>query len=322
MSVLQDAPKQGASLLRYRPWRGEFRGSWYAVWAIARVALGIMFRRKLFWVLYGFSVLIFLFFFFGQYLLFWLETQVTTGAFSGGSLFRNIPTNQVIRFLRQGSQLDGSAQTFGNLIWFEGFIAVIVLALVGSIVVGNDFRFGSLPFYLAKPISRWHYVLGKCLAVAVFVNLMTTLPAVILFVQYGFIDDPVYFVDNFPLLLGVLGYGAVLTVTLSLLLMATATWLRRTVPMVMVWMALFVLFRLLARALVDGMRFDERWRLIDLWNDLYLVGNALMGLPHDEIRPRSQAHPAYWEAAAVVGGVCLLCLTYLHRRIRAVEVVT
>ena len=51
---------------------------------------------------------------------------------------------------------------------------MIVLALAGAVLVGNDFRFGSLPFYLSKPLGRWHYVLGKCLAVAVFVNLMTT----------------------------------------------------------------------------------------------------------------------------------------------------
>ena len=64
-----------ASLLHYRPWRGTFRGPWSSVWPIARVALGMMFRRKLFWVLYGFGLLIFLMFFFGQYLLAWAETQ-------------------------------------------------------------------------------------------------------------------------------------------------------------------------------------------------------------------------------------------------------
>ena len=54
-----------------------------------------------------------------------------------------------------------------------------MLALAGSVLVGNDFLHGSLPFYLSKPIGRWHYVLGKCLAIGVFVNLMTTLPAIL-----------------------------------------------------------------------------------------------------------------------------------------------
>ena len=37
-------------------------------------------------------------------------------------------------------------------------------------LVGNDFTHRSLVFYLAKPIRRWHYLLGKCLAVAAVVG--------------------------------------------------------------------------------------------------------------------------------------------------------
>ena len=73
---------------------------------------------------------------------------------------------------------------------------MIVLALAGSVLVGNDFRFGSLPFYLSKPLGRWHYVLGKCLAVAVFVNVMTTILALILLVEYGLLDSWDYFVEH------------------------------------------------------------------------------------------------------------------------------
>jgi hypothetical protein len=36
---------------------------------------------------------------------------------------------------------------------------------------------------------------------------------------------------------------------------------------------------------------------------------------------RSERQPAVGEAALVLGGVCLLCLIYLNRRIRAVEIV-
>ena len=109
-------------------------------------------------------------------------------------------------------------------------MVMILLALAGSILVGNDFHFGSLPFYLSKPLSRWHYVAGKCLAVAVFVNLMTTVPALVLFVQYGLLDSWDYFLrDGWvlarmnwgdsqvsvrtpnPLLLGIIAYGLSLT---------------------------------------------------------------------------------------------------------------
>src|SRR5688572_13208261 len=57
------------SLLGYRPWTGGFRGSWNSPLPIARIALRMVFRRKLFWGLYIFGLLNFFVFFSGIYLL-------------------------------------------------------------------------------------------------------------------------------------------------------------------------------------------------------------------------------------------------------------
>jgi hypothetical protein len=276
--------------------------------------------------------MIFLLFFFGQYLLIWAETQMAeqTVPVLG---FRTTPA-QLIHLLRDILKLNGSGETYRNFFWYQGYMVMVVLALAGSILVGNDFRFGSLPFYLSKPLGRRHYLLGKCLATAVFVNLLTTLPALILFVQYGFLESWDYFtgkgwgsgperaglgVPVNPLLVGILGYGLVLTVCLSLLLVATASWLRRTVPLIMVWTTLFFFLRLLAATLVDGLQYHPRWRLIDLWNNMYLLGNYCLGMAHRTLYPAPQ--PTFAEAALVLGAVCLLCLIQLMLRIRAVEVV-
>jgi ABC-type transport system involved in multi-copper enzyme maturation permease subunit len=264
-----------------------------------------MFRRKLFWGLYALSLLFFLMFFFGQYLVAYAWTQ-------------DVP-DWLIDRLRKGMNLDGSATTYRNFFRLQGSMVVIVLALGGSVVMGNDFHFGSLPFYLAKPLSPWHYLGGKFLAVAVFINLMTTLPAVALFVQFGLLTDWAYFTDNAGLLAGILGYGLVLTGFLGSLLLGLASWLRQTIPLMMAWTALFFFLRQLAFALVRVLRYDPRWRLIDLWNDSWLVGNALLGIPHEQVRPGPQ--PAFHEAALVLTGVTLVCLIYLSRRIRAVEIV-
>ena len=79
---------------------------------------------------------------------------------------------------------------------------------------------------------------------------------------------------------------------------------------------MFFFFRLLAITLVDGFRYDPRLRLIDLWNNTYLVGNLCLG--NELIRG---AQPAVYQAALVLGVLTLLCLIYLNRRIRAVEIV-
>ncbi len=307
----------GASLLHYRPWRGEFRSSALSIWPIARISLWMIFRRKLFWLLYALALLIFFMFFFGQYLLAWAETQTAEESVRIGVL--RAEPGRVVHMLREVLRLNGTGYTYRNFFWYQGYMVMIVLALAGSILVGNDFHFGSLPFYLSKPIGRWQYLVGKCLAVGVFINLMTTLPAVVLFVQYGLLDSWDYFLDNGRLLLGILAYGLLLTVSLSLLLVATSTWLRRTVPMIMTWTTLFFFFRLLALALVDGFHYDRRWRLIDLWNDTYVLGSACLGMAHDTIRPVEQ--PTVLEAGLLLGALSILCLIYLNLRIRAVEIV-
>src|ERR1700722_2980707 len=64
------------TLLHYRSWQGEFHSPWWSVWPIARVALGTLLRRKMFWTLYAFGLLLFLMFFFGSFLLAWADAQL------------------------------------------------------------------------------------------------------------------------------------------------------------------------------------------------------------------------------------------------------
>jgi len=299
-------------LLHYRPWRGEFRSPVASAWPIARVCLAIMFRRKLFWGLYALGLSIFLLYFFGQFLLAWAADQM--GESNVPVMGLRVTPTQLIDIFRKSLRLDGSGETYANYFWFQGYMVMILLALAGSILMGNDIHYGTMPFYLSKPLSRWHYLLGKCLAVGVFVNLMTTLPALVLFAQWGFLDS-----WNFELLPGILIYGLVLTVLLSLMLTATAAWLRRTVPMLMAWATVFLFFRLLAVAMVEQLKFHRNWRLIDLWNDAYLVGYYCLG--NDLGRLYSSAQPEIYLAVAVLCGISLFCLLYLIQRIRGVEIV-
>ena len=307
---------QTDTLLRYRPWRGTPRGPLYASAAMARASLKLLLRRRLMWGLFALGLLVFFFFFYAQYLVVWISNQLATETVR----FAGIPVSagNLTRFLDRLA-LNGTAHTFGNFIWYQGYVLVIVLALAGSVLVGNDFFHGSLPFYLSKPIGRWHYVLGKCLAVGVLINLLTTIPAVLLWLEAGLLYDwETYYLDNFDLLLGIMGYGLTLTVTLSLLVVATAVWVRRTVPLAMIWMGLFALLPMLAGWLVDATK-DERWRLIDLWNDLYLCGLCCLRADPATIRPQPQ--PEYGEAWLAVAAVVAACVLYLRRRIQAVEIV-
>jgi ABC-2 type transport system permease protein len=317
------------NLLHYREWHGRLRGAWASVWPIGRVALGTLLRRKLFWALYAVTLLLFLMFFFGTFLLNWLETQLT-GPIQIGN-FKADP-DRVMLTVRQALQvLQGNHQTFAYFFIYQGSAVMVVLAFAGAVLVGNDITHRSLAFYLAKPLTRWHYIAGKVLAVAIVVHLLLTLPALALFVQHG-LDDLSYFGDpdffakqgttgpgGLQLLLGILGFGMVFCICLGLLLVATATWAKRTMPLVLVWTTLFMFIRLLVGMLVDRLHYAAEWRLLDLWNNLCLVGFALLGFNESDIRPQPQ--PGFLEAGLVLIGVCLACLIYLNRRTRAVEVI-
>jgi len=296
-----------------------FLGLWALVvysraWPIARLSLLLLLRRRLFWAVYALGLVSFLLFFFGQYLMSWAVTQLGEQSVRVGGFGRANPA-ELVRVFRDVLKLNGSAETFRSFFQLEVYGVMIVLALAGSILIGNDLRFGSLSFYLSRPISSWDYLLGKGLAVAAFINLMTTIPALILFVQYGLLESWDYFLTSGHLMVGIIGYGLSLTVVLTTLLLATAVWVQRTVPLIMVWTSLFIFCPLLSRALVDALRLDPRWRLIDLWNDLYLVGSRLLQVD------LSRTQPDWQEAALVLTGVCVLCLSYLILRIRAVEIV-
>jgi hypothetical protein len=287
-------------------------------WPIARVSLLMLFRRRLFWGLYALSVMVFLCYFFGQYMMSWAQGLLGESDIRVGGVTRVNP-KWLLETFRDTLHFNGSAQTFRDFFWYEANTVMIALAFSGAVLIGNDLRFGSMAFYLSKPISTWHYLLGKGLAVAVFLNLFTTVPAVVLWVQFGMLESWEYFVENSHLLLGILGYGLILSTSLTIVLLTMAAWLRQTVPLIMAWMTLFVFAQAVSGALVDGLKFSPRWRLMDLWNSTFVIGNACLSMDPLKMRPSPQ--PEVWEASVVLLGVCIACLSYLIPRVRAVEIV-
>src|SRR5438128_8433515 len=157
---LGEHDRMAVELLHYRPWRGTLRASAWSIWPIARSSLGMIFRRKLFWALYGLGLAFFLMFFFGQYLLSFVQAQP------------GIIGDIIARAKKNISWMDGEAHYYRDFLRLQSSMVMVILALTGSILVGNDFHFNSLTFYLSKPITPRHYLLGKAAAVSVFVNLM------------------------------------------------------------------------------------------------------------------------------------------------------
>jgi len=287
-------------LAGYRPWRGQLRPPWLACWSIVRTGLWIVLRRPIFWVLLGLGLIIFLFHFAVIYLKAQLEAQ---GVPAGRFLDRFIVT--------------GTGEAYLNFMFAQGVVTMLLLAFAGSVLMGGDYQQGGLTFYFSRRISKRHYIAGKLLAIGAVVGMITALPALVLYIEYGMFSSSIdYFRGNMRILVGILGYGALLAGALSLMLAAVASWVPRTVPLVMTWTGIFVLLPALGESL-RHISDNRIWRLLNLRYDLYLLGGKFFGALRVE---RDEPELVRW-AGWIVASVCLTCLLVVVRRVRAVEVV-
>lgn len=198
----------------------------------------------------------------------------------------------------------------------QSAITTVMLAFAGARLIGADHRRGGMVFYLTRAIDRRHYLVGKLLTVGLLVSLMTTIPALILFLEQGILGASwKYFVDHWRLPVAILGYGLVLAGVQSCLLIAIASWIPKTVPMSMLWLGLYVLSAAAAHHLHSASN-NRYWLLISIWEDMLLLGNSLFrNLPADRV-------PGPGLAALVLASLCLISLVLGWRCIKVVEVVS
>ena len=285
--------------LSYREWSGHLRSPWLTCWVIARTGAVLVLRRKMFWCLLGLALVNFLF----TFALVYLKAELT------------VKTPQLSPFLDR-VLVTGAGRMYRDFMFAQGTVTMLLLVFAGSMLVGSDYSQGGLTFYLSRRMSRRHYIVGKLLAIGLLVSLITTVPALVLYAEYGLLTDSLsYFRENIRILFGILGYGAVLAVVLSLLIFALASWIQKAVPLVMSWAALFV-FLPAVGAILREVYDDRRWRLLILWRDIRLLGSWCFGALDSE-----QDLQFAWWSLWIVLGLCLCCLIVSVPRVRAVEVV-
>ena len=124
-----------------------------------------------------------------------------------------------------------------------------------------------------------------------------------------------YFRENFKIVFGIIGYGLLLSLSMGLLLLALVSWMPRPVPLVILWGGLFVFLPILSSVLAETLRDSEvkleesSWRLLDLWNNLYIVGSKFFGV---EL-------PLFNGAIVVIFTVCLFSITAIFFRLRYLQ---
>ncbi|MCL4202467.1 MAG: ABC transporter permease subunit [Pirellulaceae bacterium] len=280
----------------YRGWSQRLRPAWMACLPLATNGVRLIVRKKLFWLLLALAALNFLFAFATIY----LKAQVSA---------ENPAISQFVD--RVLTSMTGEGKSFRDFMFAQGTVTMLLLAFAGELLVGGDYRHGGLTFYLSRRIARRHYVIGKLLSISLVVSLTTTVPALILYAEYGLLTDSTsYFRENWRIAVGIVGYGALMALVLSLLLFALASWFPRTVPLVMCWACVFVLLPALG-ALLREVFDDRRWQLLMLWRNIRLLGSWCFGA----VTAERDLLLLPW-AVAVVAGVSVVCLLAVLPRVR------
>ncbi len=288
----------------YHGWQGQLRSPWWACLAIVRVALVQVFRNKAYWLLLFLGAL--------RFLAFWSIIYAVTQL--------ALPQDVRDRFLEQFGFSANSdlAQDNGyiNFIQGQSVIVMILLAFSGSLLVGSDFRLRTLPFYLSRRINKAQYIVGKLLSVSAVVAVLTVVPALLLYFEYGmFSNSTAYWIENWRIAVSVLAFGAVLCVVNSILLVTISAYLQRIVPITITWASLFLLLGRLGDYMYRETQV-EAWRLLDPWRDMRLVGRLCFG-----VFPRESERELAWWALGILATICAVSLAALVHRVRAVEVV-
>ncbi len=285
----------------------ESRSGAMTWWPVARIGLKLVMKRKIFKVFLGLGLMNFLFFSSMIYLLADLRN-------------RGFP-QRAIEFAEQFA-FTGKGEAYHAFIFTQNIVVMLLLAISGTVLVSNDFRFRSLTFYLSKPLGRGQYFLGKLAAISMLVGMLTLLPCLVLFIEYGLFSESFdYFIESADIFFAILAYGLLVSVSMSVLLLGVAALLRRTISIVMVWGLIFVFLprvTFLLRTVSDSD--DSRyWGMFDFWTLLSQISKNFFGIVP---MPESPAALLPLEAFGALAAWLSIALWAFWRKTRAVEVVS
>jgi ABC-2 type transport system permease protein len=236
----------------------------------------------------------------------------------------------------------------------EIFAAMILVLLVGRQLIGQDLRFNAMPLYFSRPLRRIDYFLGKLAVIGGFLGMVIIVPAVVAYILgLAFSLDITILRDTFPLLLSVILYGLVITISAGTLILAISSLSRSSRIVGLIWIGLWFVSNISASMLNHAYLMEHRefgigragfaearlsetnWRpIVSYTTDLARVGQQLLGTDAcwrklaDLQTPDTRGvflmmflgpqYPWYWSAAVLIG-LFAVAAWILHTRVRSMD---
>jgi ABC-2 type transport system permease protein len=217
--------------------------------------------------------------------------------------------------LPQAAMIAPTAETFRRVVEIQGLFAFFVTIFTGAGLIANDLRANALQIYLSKPMGRAEYIAGKFAILAVFLLLVTFLPAMMLLaVQIVLAGSVKFVVDNLFLIPAITVYTFIETVIAALIMLALSS-LTKSARFVGIMFAGMYLFTVAVFQAIRGVTHTSSMSWISPTANLEQIGDVIF-----RQTPRYETSALVTVLALVAIGA--LAAFILERRVRGVEVVT
>ncbi|HLY08288.1 MAG TPA: ABC transporter permease subunit [Planctomycetota bacterium] len=212
----------------------------------------------------------------------------------------------------------------GNQIYREGFfnnpifsmILMVLSATVGASLISRDVRHRALLMYFSRSITRADYLLGKFLALVLFLLFVTLVPGFLLFIgQFGMGQEHLSTGERLGDLGSIVLHSLVLTVPMSAVVLAFSSITKRTYLAAILWVIFYFLSSSLSPTLVFALKTD--WPKMLSWQNLTAHLGDLCYIQRGP--PNHVLDCGAWPPLLILGGVTVLSLALVWRRLRSTE---
>jgi ABC-2 type transport system permease protein len=118
--------------------------------------------------------------------------------------------------------------------------SMILILIVGPSLISQDIRFNALPLYFSRPLRRIDYFLGKLGVIGAFLAMVLIVPSIVAYILgLLFSLDMSILVDTFPLLIASVSYGAIMTLSAGLLMLAISSLSRNSRYVGLFWVGVW-----------------------------------------------------------------------------------
>jgi ABC-2 type transport system permease protein len=215
---------------------------------------------------------------------------------------------------------------FQTYLGLQSMLAFFMTAFVGPGLVSPDLANNAVPLYLARPYSRFEYVLSKISVLVILLSAMTWLPGLALYGFQGYLEGNGW-TGQHTRIAGAMFLGSLVYILiLSFLALALSAWVKwRPVAGALLFGVFFVAagFGAAINQVLRtrwGYLIDLRFLIGTIWTELFESG-VRRGPGAVFFRVRAGEEIPLWTAWVALGLVCAFCGWLLNRKIRGVEVV-